>query len=57
MENIVDYILKMQNEALDQDKKASRFCATDENGNEVLGSVNIEGKLDIGLIRGVEKRE
>jgi hypothetical protein len=44
--------------ALDQD--ASRFkCATDEkNGNEVLGSVNIEGKLDIGLIwvetKGIE---
>jgi hypothetical protein len=56
--NIVDYIFEdaRSEKALDQDKNSFKVRATDENGNEVLGSVNIEGKLDIGLIRGVETK-
>jgi hypothetical protein len=56
--NIVGYIFEYERseEALDQDKSSYQVRGTDENGNEVYGSVNIEGKLGIGIIRGVETK-
>ena len=56
--NIVGYIFEYERseEALDHDKNSYHVRGTDENGNEVYGSVNIEGKLGIGIIRGVETK-
>jgi hypothetical protein len=50
--NIVGYIFEYERseEALDQDKSSYQVRGTDENGNEVYGSVNI------GIIRGVETK-
>lgn len=39
---------------LDQDKNYFKVHGTDEDGNQVSGSVNIEGKVGIGIIHGVE---
>jgi hypothetical protein len=56
--NIVDYIFEnaSSEEALDQDKNNYKVSGTDENGNKVSGSVSLEGKVGIGMIKGIETK-
>lgn len=57
--NAVEYAFyeyESTEEALDQDENNYKVYGTDEDGNEVFGSVNIEGKLGIGIIRGIEAK-
>lgn len=56
--NIVEdiYEYASSKEILEQDENNYEVYGTDEDGNEVFGSVNIEGAIGIGIISGIEAK-
>lgn len=55
--NTVAYTFEYDNteKALHQDKNNYNVRGKDEDGNEVFGSIYIEGEVGIGIISGVEE--
>lgn len=54
VEDIYEYA--SSKEILEQDENNYKVSGTDEDGNEVFGSVNIEGAIGIGIISGIEAK-
>jgi len=57
--NTFDYIYTKENsvvELLDPNENNYIVHGVDEDGNEFFGSVNIEGKVGIGIISGIEAK-